>query len=638
MRFLRESAVERVMRGHDDAARDQQGDVRRMSSLVLRPHATRRRRPPPSRSPPRACRRGGRRAARRAGGRSAPTPSSRCRTGALVPSLTGAQHPRPRRRSAAPSARVLERHRPAAARRPRRARSGREGVARPLRAGAGARAGSRPADPLAGPEDGAVPDRGGAGQLRAPASRPPTARSSSSRWRGATSSQEYEAAVRGGRRARRHRRSLDLQRRQRGARGRRRRRPATGCSSTSRADYASIAILRGAAPDLLPQPRRRQPTARSPISCIRPRCTTRIGCRAPASRACCCAARRRTRQPATSSRSRRSLEERLGTAGRDRRPARGRDADRSDHRGAGAARHARAARRPAAARRGDGRVIRDQPRRRGRSTTSARSTSGCSSLALVVAAATLFNVARILRYSRSDTELATPGVARRGAGRGASRRGAPAARQRRPEADRARVARRAAGQRPDRSPDVLLDRRCSTSSRRRCRPTSASRRPSADRSPSGASSLTIIARRPRRRRRAAVHGEPRGDRRVSRDRPAVRAHQRTRPARDGPRNGVRAATGRQGGRGRRRRNPEGRPGDAPRTPHLRREAPPRSPARRSHSWRTCSCMRSSCIRWPFDRPARPIAPPPRLSSGSPPNASCRWRAHWSPARRTRTRS
>ena len=33
MRFLRESAVEKVLHGHDDAARDQQGDVRRMSLL-----------------------------------------------------------------------------------------------------------------------------------------------------------------------------------------------------------------------------------------------------------------------------------------------------------------------------------------------------------------------------------------------------------------------------------------------------------------------------------------------------------------------------------------------------------------------------------------------------------------------------
>ena len=35
MRFLRESAVERVMHGADHTARNQQGDVRRMS--VLRP-------------------------------------------------------------------------------------------------------------------------------------------------------------------------------------------------------------------------------------------------------------------------------------------------------------------------------------------------------------------------------------------------------------------------------------------------------------------------------------------------------------------------------------------------------------------------------------------------------------------------
>ena len=39
MRFLRESAVERVMQRHDDAARNQQGDVRRMSLLAsLREH------------------------------------------------------------------------------------------------------------------------------------------------------------------------------------------------------------------------------------------------------------------------------------------------------------------------------------------------------------------------------------------------------------------------------------------------------------------------------------------------------------------------------------------------------------------------------------------------------------------------
>ena len=48
MRFLRESAVEQVLEGHHDAARDQQGDVRRMSAssatLALEPAPVGRRR------------------------------------------------------------------------------------------------------------------------------------------------------------------------------------------------------------------------------------------------------------------------------------------------------------------------------------------------------------------------------------------------------------------------------------------------------------------------------------------------------------------------------------------------------------------------------------------------------------------
>ncbi len=228
MRFLRESAVERVMHGHDDAARDQQGDVRRMSLLVLVRDA-----PPPDvaveiAAGPRLGR--GARVARRPAGR------------------RGAR----RRAAAAGRARAVAdraEHRttaPAVVGGARRACSSSVGGGRgasasscpisvakvslvrfeqvPARA-----AGSRSAGPLAGAEDGAVSDRGRAGQLRAGRRAPATARSSSSRSRAATSSQEYEELCADGRRARRARRSRDVQRHQRGARRHAARRPATGC-------------------------------------------------------------------------------------------------------------------------------------------------------------------------------------------------------------------------------------------------------------------------------------------------------------------------------------------------------------------------------------------------------------------------
>ena len=135
MRFLRESAVERVMEGIDDAARDQQGDVRRMSVLSL---ASRDATPPPAaveigRAPgvggqPRVPRRPGRWSSAHA---VEPLPD-----GALVPSLTGANmHDRPAVVGAL--GRVLEQ-----IGRPRRvgadrSRSGREGLAGAVRAGAG---------------------------------------------------------------------------------------------------------------------------------------------------------------------------------------------------------------------------------------------------------------------------------------------------------------------------------------------------------------------------------------------------------------------------------------------------------------------------------------------------------------------
>ena len=178
------------MHGIDHAARDQQGDVRRMSLFTsLRDSAGARRRR--GDRAPTACRRA---SLEWRGGQPVVSAhaSSRCPTARSSPSLTAANIARSR-----------------GGRRPRSAACS-NASAGPRRIGLvvpdavakvslvrfeqvpAARAGSRPAGALAGPEGGAVPDRGGAGQLRAGAARRRTARNSSSRWRGATSIQEYE--------------------------------------------------------------------------------------------------------------------------------------------------------------------------------------------------------------------------------------------------------------------------------------------------------------------------------------------------------------------------------------------------------------------------------------------------------------
>ena len=241
-----------------------------------------------------ACRRRASSAA--AGSRSSRrTPSSRCRDGALVPSLTAPNiHDRAGGR---------RRARPACS----------SGSGRPRRIGlvvpdpvakvslvrfeqVPARA--QDLDQLVRwqvQQDGAVPDRGGAGQLRAgrPRRRRPGVRRVARAARRRSRSTRALCAEAGA-----HAGLVDLATFNvvnavlAGAAP-----PAGDWLLVNVApDYASIAILRGAAPDLLPQPRRRRPTARSPIWCTRRRCTTRIGCRAAASAAWCWPARRRRRR------------------------------------------------------------------------------------------------------------------------------------------------------------------------------------------------------------------------------------------------------------------------------------------------------------------------------------------------------
>ncbi len=137
------------------------------------------------------------------------------------------------------------------------------------------------------------------------------ATSSSSRWRGATSIAEYERAVRGRRRARGPRRPRHLQRHQRACWPR----PAPSAGDwllvNVAADYASIAILRGQRPDLLPQPRADAEgdagRSRAPDGDV----LRGSAAAAAASRASCWPAPR-SAGAEQAERMRRSLEERLG--------------------------------------------------------------------------------------------------------------------------------------------------------------------------------------------------------------------------------------------------------------------------------------------------------------------------------------
>ena len=213
--------------GHHDAARDQQGDVRRMS--VFSDWLSLRNAPPPGVAVEIAAQRVSAASLEMRGGRPVvaahavePLPE-----GALVPSLTAANM-RDRTAVLAALGRVLER------------------VGRPRRIGLivpdpvakvslvrfeqvpRARAGSGSADSLAGAEGGAVSHRRGAGQLRA---RPPRRRRPGVRRHAGEAGRRpgVRGALCGAWRARGHRRYLDVQRDQRRARGRGAGAGPTGC-------------------------------------------------------------------------------------------------------------------------------------------------------------------------------------------------------------------------------------------------------------------------------------------------------------------------------------------------------------------------------------------------------------------------
>ena len=192
MRFLRESAVEKVLHGHDDAARNQQGDVRRMSCCLTSWLAS----PPPDAAVEMAPERVsaatlGTRGARArrcrptrfeaAARRGVDAVADRARTSSTAPPSWPRCAPWSDG-SAAPARVALVVPDLADAR-----------LAGPLRPGAPRARRPRPADALAGQEVRAVPDRGGLRHLR-PGARVDRRRraSSSSCWRAATSSAEYE--------------------------------------------------------------------------------------------------------------------------------------------------------------------------------------------------------------------------------------------------------------------------------------------------------------------------------------------------------------------------------------------------------------------------------------------------------------
>ena len=192
-------------------------------------------------------------------------------------------------------------------------------------------------------------------------------------------------------------------------------------------------------------------------------------------------------------------------------------------------------------------MIRGQPRDAPVLQRAARYASGCCVAAIVVAAATLFNVAQMLRYSRSDTELARQASQRRGAGRGA----APRQRRLRASVDSKQIERASL---EARQANELIDRRTfswtalfnefEATLPPNVRITSF--RPRIDPRRGNVVTISLVARGVDDVQLFMENLEKTGS--FPEICPAVRAHQRTRPARDGHRNGVRAATGRQGGR------------------------------------------------------------------------------------------
>ena len=334
-----------------------------------------------------------------------------------------------------------------------------EGLAGAVRAGAGARAGSRSAGPLAGEEVGAVPDRGRAGQLRAAAAAAADGRSSSSRSRGADIVEEYESALRRGRRARRHRRPGDVQRRS----TRRWRAPDArrrgGLAARARRGRLRVDRDRARrAPDLLPQPRAEgegtladlvHQTAMYYEDRLQGGGFARVvlSGAAAAMRAADADVDGAAPQPrGAAGRSRSNVDPRSAAALTDRITASPALLDTLAPLvglllGGEAARHD--PHQPL-----DASVLQ---RARGLAVAPACSSPSSSPR-------TVFNATRVLRYSHSDTELGTS--ASQDEARAAELRGgrvearAIGGRQ----ADRARVARGAPGKRPHRPPHVLVDR------------------------------------------------------------------------------------------------------------------------------------------------------------------------------------
>ena len=390
-------------------------------------------------------------------------------------------------------------------------------------------AGSRSADPLAGAQGGAVPDRGRAG-LVGPGRRARRRRPRVRRHAGAARRhRRVRAGVRSGRRARRRRRSGELQPDQRRAGGDGAGTPGDWLLVHVGADYATLAVVRGRRPHVLPEPQRGRRRRSSPISCTRRRCTTRIASAAAASRASCWRAPRcagRTRP----SWIRRQLEERLGIEGRTARlPQRGADS-RSDRRGAGAARCAGAgARRLLRERSRDDRPklpvrVQDDasaPHQSLHAAVLQRARRPRCCIALAGARSSWRSRCSTSSSRRrcrgSNTELSTRVGARRAEGGAADARSGADPRGHRPEGAGRRRGCGARGERADRPADVLVDgvlqsargdaaagrdarRRCVPAVDRRC---DARQHDRARRTPRTSTSSSRSSRRPARSRRSS---------------------------------------------------------------------------------------------------------------------------------------
>ena len=413
--------------------------------------------------------------------------SSRCRRRAGAVADRGQHRTIAPRWSAALDARARA-GRPAAPHRPGRPRRRRQGVAGPVRAGAGRDAGSRSAGALAGAQE--------------------RRRSRSRRRRSATcpgcSAADGQEFV------------VSLARRERHRRNTKRCAPKparTPASSTSRRFNVINAVLAGArraggrlaagerrrrlrvdraaarpAPDLLPQPRRRHRRharrSRAPDGDVLRGSAEGRRLRARA------AGRRGGGRRASGRRRRRSCgaASRIGCGRRSRPSIRATAAALTDRIAAAPALLDTLAPLVGLLLRDRARGARRDPHQPLDAAVLQRARGpplAARAAPLVVAAATLFNVSRVARATRAATrELATQASRDEARAADLRRQAARLRAQRRSAADRLRRRRRAPGQRPDRSPDVLVDRavqplRDDAARRRADRVGAAARRPRA---------------------------------------------------------------------------------------------------------------------------------------------------------------